>query len=300
MGSPPSRVILFGDIPTVIPSTSIIAPETFAIAPVISSTTPVVETTVDPYVTTVTRWRSRVTTRSSSPSDFSIARVTAPPAVGTLPARRPAWRRVSSRFSNHCPSFSSSPMDSSLVYSLGLGAPDQAHSGSLTKVVSPRLGYPPVRATRHSGAFRRWCAVPLSTLYPPTTSESSSRDSSERPLHLSSHYARPSRMRCRSRTDYIPSSTQVMRSLAPTRDDLLPPRKRFRDSYSPETSMEEDIEIDTTETEDGRELDIFDGDDVRDHIKVDPRDDREEFEASAEDTVVLGIDPRSVPMVDEE
>nr|GFC95371.1 hypothetical protein [Tanacetum cinerariifolium] len=46
--------------------------------------------------------------------------------------------------------------------------------------------------------------------------------------------------------------------------------------------------------------DIFDGDDVRDHIEVDPRDDNEEFEASAGDTVVLGIDPRSVPMVDKE
>nr|GFA42552.1 hypothetical protein [Tanacetum cinerariifolium] len=140
-GSPPSRVILFGDIPTVIPSTSVIAPETSAIAPVISSGALVVETTIvasptglcglvsysdsdsnspdemasleyitplpatspflftnysedsdpyeasdssiappsqDPYVTTVSRWRSRVTTRSSSPSDFPIASVTVP------------------------------------------------------------------------------------------------------------------------------------------------------------------------------------------------------------------------------
>nr|GFD43284.1 hypothetical protein [Tanacetum cinerariifolium] len=71
-------------------------------------------------------------------------------------------------------------------------------------------------------------------------------------------------------------------------------------SYSYETNMEKDTDIDTTETEDGRELDIVDGDDVRDHIEVDPRDDREKFEASAGDTVVLGIDPRSVLMVDEE
>ncbi|GKF24574.1 hypothetical protein Tco_0076896, partial [Tanacetum coccineum] len=34
VGSPPSRVILFGDIPTVIPSTSAVAPETSTIAPV--------------------------------------------------------------------------------------------------------------------------------------------------------------------------------------------------------------------------------------------------------------------------
>ncbi|GKD99593.1 hypothetical protein Tco_1387577, partial [Tanacetum coccineum] len=45
VGSPPSRVILFGDIPTVIPFTSVVAPETSTIAPVISSAALVVETT---------------------------------------------------------------------------------------------------------------------------------------------------------------------------------------------------------------------------------------------------------------
>nr|GEY99735.1 hypothetical protein [Tanacetum cinerariifolium] len=173
-----------------------------------------------------------VTTRSSSPSDFLIAPVTAshgtrrratilirtgkaiplgqpyrtrpnrPQRVMTarkrvrpLPAHRLAWSPASPRSSDHHPSSSSSPMDSSLVHSSGLDAPD---------------------------------------------------------------------------------------------------------SYSLETSMEEDTKIETIETEDGRELDIVDVDDVRDHIEVDPRDDREEFEVSAGDTVVLGIDPRLVPMVDEE
>ncbi|GJR61151.1 hypothetical protein Tco_1503313 [Tanacetum coccineum] len=46
VGSPPSRVILFGDIPTVIPSTSVTAPDTSAIAPGISFAAPVVETTL--------------------------------------------------------------------------------------------------------------------------------------------------------------------------------------------------------------------------------------------------------------
>ncbi|GKA92082.1 putative reverse transcriptase domain-containing protein, partial [Tanacetum coccineum] len=46
VGSSSSRVILFGNIPTVIPSTFVIAPETPAIAPVISSATLVVETTL--------------------------------------------------------------------------------------------------------------------------------------------------------------------------------------------------------------------------------------------------------------
>nr|GEY63398.1 putative reverse transcriptase domain-containing protein [Tanacetum cinerariifolium] len=93
---------------------------------------------------------------------------------------------------------------------------DQTHFRSSTRVVSPRFGYPPVRAPRHGEAFCRWCAALLSTFYPLTISESSSG---------------------------------VTGSLAPTHADLLPPLKRFRDSYSSETSMEEDTEIDTTKTE---------------------------------------------------
>ncbi|GKD54417.1 hypothetical protein Tco_1287804, partial [Tanacetum coccineum] len=308
--SPPSRVILFGDIPTVIPSTSVVAPETSTIAPVISSAALVVETTLvgsptglcglipysdsdsdspdemsspehisplpaislflctdsseapdssdrppsqDPYVMTVARWRSKVASRPSSSSEFPIAPVTALPGI----------RRRSSS-------------DSSPVHSSGLDAPDQAHSGSSTRDVSPRLGYPPRRAPRRSEAFRSWCAAPLYTLYPPTTSESSSRDSSERPLHSFSHSAGPSRKRCRSPVDSVSLSTPVMGSLAPTHVDLLPPRKRFRDSYSSEASIEEDTEIDPIETEVDMELGIGDGDDVRDHVEIDPRDVRDD------------------------
>ncbi|GKG11752.1 hypothetical protein Tco_0345989, partial [Tanacetum coccineum] len=43
VGSPPSQVILFGDIPTVIASTSVVAPEISTIALVISSAAPMVE-----------------------------------------------------------------------------------------------------------------------------------------------------------------------------------------------------------------------------------------------------------------
>ncbi|GJY81501.1 hypothetical protein Tco_0494252 [Tanacetum coccineum] len=60
-------------------------------------------------------------------------------SVGPLPARKIALRCVSPRSSNHRPSSSSSPMGSSPVNSLNLDAPDQAHFGSSTRVVSPRL-----------------------------------------------------------------------------------------------------------------------------------------------------------------
>ncbi|GKE53583.1 hypothetical protein Tco_1488739 [Tanacetum coccineum] len=121
-----------------------------------------------------------------------------------------------------------------LVHSSGLDASDQAHSRSSTRDLPPRLCYPSRRAPRRSETFRHWCAARLSTLFPPTTSESSLGDSSERPLHSSSHSAGPSRNR------------------------YIDPR--------------------------------------------DVRDDTEEYEAdtSAGDTVEVGIDPMSAPIVEEE
>ncbi|GJS97720.1 hypothetical protein Tco_0804688 [Tanacetum coccineum] len=132
-----------------------------------------------------------------------------------------------------------------------------------------------------------------------------SGDSSERPLHLSSHSAGPSRKRCRSLVDSVPSCTPVIGSLAPTHADLLPPRKRFRDSYLSEASIEEDTEIDHIETEVDIKLGIGDGDEVRDHVETEPRDvrdDTEEYEAdtNAGDTVEVGINPMLAPMVEEE
>ncbi|GJT16605.1 hypothetical protein Tco_0875311 [Tanacetum coccineum] len=368
VGSPPSWVNLFGDIPTVIPSTSVVAPETSTIAPVVHLfifpiflCAPVVDTTScasihwmlfhhsyapillrllilsdGPYSRTIMLHTFavgdyRVTTRPSSSSEFLIAPVTVPSGirrrsailiqpreaipfgrpyrthlyrprklltarkrVRPLTAHRLASRHASPRSLDRHSSSSSSSSDSSPVHSLGLDASDQAHSGYSTRDVPPRLCYPPRREPRRSEAFRHWYAASLSTLYPPTTSESSSGDSSERPLHSSSHSARPSCKRCRFPIDSVPSSMPVMGSLTPTRADLLPPRKRFKDLYSSEASIKEDTEIDPIETEVDIELGIGDGDDVRDHVEIDPRDvrdDIEEYEAdtSAGDTVEVGI-----------
>ncbi|GJZ14588.1 hypothetical protein Tco_0550265, partial [Tanacetum coccineum] len=298
VGSPPSQVILFGDIPTVIPSTSVVAPETSTIAPVISSVAPIVKTTLVaspiglcgliPYSHSDSDSPDEMVTArpsSSSSSEFPIALVTTQPGirrrkrVEPILARRLASRCVSPRSLDHRSSSSSSSSDSSPVYSMGLDAPDQAHSGSSTRHVPPRLCYPPRRAPRHSEAFLRWCAAPLSTL--------------------------PSRKRCRSLVDYVPSSTPVMGSLAPTRADLLPPHKRFRDSYSSESSIEEDTKINPIKIEVDMELGIGDRNDVRNHVEIDPRDvrdDTEGYEAdtSTGDTVEVGIDLMSVPIIKEE
>ncbi|GJR02948.1 hypothetical protein Tco_0525932 [Tanacetum coccineum] len=232
----------------------------------------------DPYVMVVAHWRSKVALRPSSSSEFPIALVTALPGIRrqsailirpgeVIPFGRPYRTHLNGPHS-------------SLVHSSGLDAPDQAHSKSLTRDVPPRLCYPLRRAPQH-------------------------RDSSERPLHSSSHFAGSSRKRCRYPVDSVPSSRPVMGSLTPTRVDLLPPRKRFRDSYSSEASIEEDTEVDPIKTEVDIELGIGDGDDVRDHVEIDTRDvrnDTKEYEAntSAGDTVEVGIDPMSAPIVEVE
>nr|GEV73107.1 hypothetical protein [Tanacetum cinerariifolium] len=57
----------------------------------------------------------------------------------------------------------------------------------------------------------------------------------------SESFAEPSCKRCRSPVATVTSSIHFTRALVPSRADLLPPRKRFRDSISPEDSVEEDI-----------------------------------------------------------
>ncbi|GKF01266.1 hypothetical protein Tco_0028189, partial [Tanacetum coccineum] len=86
-------------------------------------------------------------------------------------------------------------------------------------------------------------------VYPlPTDYIKSSLGSSfERSLDSSSPSSRPSHKRCRSPTTSVPSPTYVSRSIAPTLADLLPPRKRFKDSYSLEDSGEEHTEEDTAD-----------------------------------------------------
>nr|GEX40695.1 hypothetical protein [Tanacetum cinerariifolium] len=79
---------------------------------------------------------------------------------------------------------------------------------------------------------------PLSTMYLPNTFESSAEDSSFKSS------VGPSRKRCRSSVATVTSSIHATRDLVLSCVDLLPPRKRFRDSISPKDSVEEDNYID--------------------------------------------------------
>ncbi|GJY20838.1 reverse transcriptase domain-containing protein [Tanacetum coccineum] len=115
--------------------------------------------------------------------------------------------------------------------------------------------------------------------YPPTTSESSLGSSPERSLDSSTPSSGPSRKRCRSPAASVPSHTHDLRSIASALVDLLPPRKRFRDSYSPKDSREEHIEVDTTDAECCG--------DVKDDVEF-------EAEANAANTREIAIDPLAI------
>ncbi|GKA49925.1 hypothetical protein Tco_0742998 [Tanacetum coccineum] len=129
------------------------------------------------------------------------------------------------------------------------------------------------RTPRHSKAFRRWRSAPLSTPYPPTTSESSLGSYSERSLDLSSPSSSPSRKRCRSLTTLVPSPTHVSRSIAPTPADFLPPRKSISEGVvaHPEDDVGMGFEIATSD------------------VKED--DEESEAEASVANTREIVVDP---------
>ncbi|GKD40539.1 hypothetical protein Tco_1260746, partial [Tanacetum coccineum] len=135
--------------------------------------------------------------------------------------------------------------------------------------------------------------------------QSSLGSSSERSLDSSSPFSRPSRKRCRSPTASVPSPTHVLRSIAPTPADLLPPCKRFRDLYSLEDSREKHMEVDIVDAKAVADIGISDGvvahtgDGVGIRVEItssDVREDDEEFEveASAADTREIVVDPLAV------
>ncbi|GKD43260.1 putative reverse transcriptase domain-containing protein, partial [Tanacetum coccineum] len=131
------------------------------------------------------------------------------------------------------------------------------------------------------------------------------RSSSERSLNSSSPSSTPSSKRCRSPTASVPLPTHDSRSISLTPANLLPPRKRFRDSYLSEDSREEHIEVDTADAEADANVGISEGvvahleDSIDMGVEIaasDVREDDEEFEAeaSAADMRESAVDPLAI------
>nr|GFA03616.1 hypothetical protein [Tanacetum cinerariifolium] len=151
-------------------------------------------------------------------------------------------------------------------------------SSTPSRFVHPLL----VRTPRCSEAYLHWRSAPLSTM-------DSSFESS----------VGPSRKRCRSPAATMTSSIHATRALVLSRADLLPPRKRFRDSISPEVSVAEDIDTDVLEDieadamaiEVAVDRDVVTGVDAGIDIEVDVWVDIEdEVESIDRGTMEVGVD----------
>ncbi|GJR67426.1 hypothetical protein Tco_0013491 [Tanacetum coccineum] len=229
-----------------------------------------------PHDAMIARWRSRVASRPSSPSRSSspttstseIPTAPIPPAPPTIdiPVSRlyrthpgGPYHFTSGSSSDHSSSDHSSADHSPADHTSGHSTSDQF----LSRHSSPSL--PLGMRPRHS--------------------------------HLPSHSAGPSRKRCRSPATTVPSYIPASGALVPTRADLLLPRKRFRDSISPEDSIEEDIdadvladiEADAAAVEVAADMDVEVGVDVGIGIEVGD-DIEDEAEPSDRGTMEVGVD----------
>ncbi|GJR74289.1 putative reverse transcriptase domain-containing protein [Tanacetum coccineum] len=239
----------------------------------------------------VSRWRDRVTSRPSSPSGSSSHDTFAPssefpiaPIVAPLGIRR--WPSILIRPGEVIPfgrpyrthpnglRFTSDSSSSGLSSDSSSDTSSGSPLDSLSDTPSVHSLGCDASGQTHSGPSTRVSSsrsAPLSTPYPSTTSESSPDSVSERSLDSSSLFAGP-------------------------------PRKRFRDSYSPEDSRDEYIEIGTVDAETVADLGIGDGvgahtkDGIGMGVEISARnirEDEEEFEeeASAGGTMEIAVDP---------
>ncbi|GKD22088.1 hypothetical protein Tco_1223791 [Tanacetum coccineum] len=216
--------------------------------------------------------------------------LTARNSVRPLPSYRVALRYTSHHL-DHFTSKSSSSYSSSGHSLSGHTPPDTTDVDSSTpqRFLHQSLD----RTPRCSEAYLRWRSAPLSTMYPPTTSESSTGD------YSSESSARPSHKRCRSLAATVTSPIHDTRALVPSRTDLLPPHKRFRDSISPEDSVKEDIDTDVLEDieADATAIEVAVDRDVEARVdacidmEVDVENEvEEEVESSDRGTMEVGVD----------
>ncbi|GJT59483.1 reverse transcriptase domain-containing protein [Tanacetum coccineum] len=205
---------------------------------------------------------SEVDPSESSPSPVSIAPMVSPflCSENSEPNTKIPERHISptphDAMLNNYSSFGHSISGHSLS---GHTPPDTTDADSSTplRFVHPSLA----RNPRCSEAYLRWMSAPLSTMYPPTTSESSARDSS------SESSVGPSRKRCRSPAATMSLSIHTTRALVPSRADLLPPLDR-------DVEARVDASIDM-------EVDV--GDDVENVVEG-------EVESSDRGTIEVGVD----------
>ncbi|GKE52771.1 hypothetical protein Tco_1487927, partial [Tanacetum coccineum] len=155
---------------------------------------------------------------------------------------------------------------------IGHASPDTTVDGSSTPL---RFVYPSLaRTPRCSKAYLRWRSAPLSTMYPLTTFESSTRDS------CFESSVGPSRKRCRSPSATVTSYIHATRALVHSRVDLFPPRKRtLADATAVKVAVDKDV---VTGVDAGIDMEVDVGVDVEDEVE-------DEVESSDKEQVEEGL-----------
>ncbi|GJX51712.1 hypothetical protein Tco_0278557, partial [Tanacetum coccineum] len=260
VGSSFPRVILIGSISVEVP----VAPEVRAAVVVL----PIGVLELDTYSS------SKADPSESSPPPISVAPMVLPFYVQTIQSQILRYpREILTTPILPAPSAIVAP-SSEYLLALVVAPPKICQRRAI--LIQPGEDIPiALRTPRCSEAYLRWRSAPLSTMYPPTTSESSPGDSSFESS------AGPSRKRCRSPAATVTSSIHATRALVLSYADLLPPRKRFRDSILPEDSVEEDIDMDV--------LEDFEADATAVEVAVD-RDVMTGFDAGIDMEVDVGVD----------
>nr|GEV34880.1 hypothetical protein [Tanacetum cinerariifolium] len=191
-------------------------------------------------------------------------------SVRPLPSHRLALRYTSHHldpFTSGSSSGHSSLNHSSSGHSiLGHSLPEHASLDTTVADLSTPLRFVHsslARTPRCSEAYLRWRSAPLSTMYPPMTSESLAGDSS------SESFARPSRKRCRSLAATMTSSIHATRSL--------------------------DIEVNATAVEVAVDMDVVTevdaGIDIEVDVRVDVKDKvKDKVESRDRGTMEVGVD----------
>ncbi|GJX24486.1 hypothetical protein Tco_0228931 [Tanacetum coccineum] len=291
VGSHAPRVILFGAIPAIIP---------------IILKVPIVLTNPYSYTRCGDSFSRLTCQEADSESELAEQRPERHESLAAHDAMVSRWRdRVASRPS---PSSRSSSHDTLAPSSKFPLAPVVDCEDECGPIPARRLAWRRVShhsSDRHSSPDSSSSSSPsdhsLSGHTPPDTIDS---DTSTPPRFIHLHLFLD-HLASRSPTASVPSPTYVSRLIALTPANLLPPRKRFRDSYSPEDSGEEHMEVDTADAEAVADVDISNRvvahteNSVGMGVEIttsDVREDDEEFkaEASAADTREITVDPLAI------
>ncbi|GKE31361.1 hypothetical protein Tco_1450683, partial [Tanacetum coccineum] len=215
VGTSTARVILFGTIPTTVPAT---APTVDL--PIIHDDTPLIATdtpTISPIVPTIPpiaptiKYTSLFVCTDSSDSDTSERSPLQDPYEVIVARGR---SRVAARSSPPSPP------------PIPVGRPYHTWPNGVLKMLTAKKRVGPLPT--HRLALRYSADYYASNHF---TSDDSSRDSpSDSSYSPTATSARPSRKRSRSPTASALVASPVPGALSPVRADLLPPRKRIRDS----------------------------------------------------------------------